>query len=58
MADVLDKVTHWIDAHGVLAQIKRSYHINNLVADIENLRRENLKLRSENKILQQVLGSD
>lgn len=58
MADVFDKVSHWMDAHGVLAQIKRSYHINNLEADIENLRRENSKLRSENEVLQQALKSD
>jgi len=58
MVQVLSKMSNWMEDHGVLAQIKRSYHINNLEADLEKLRRENSQLRCENEHLQQVMKSD
>ncbi len=58
MGQALAKMSSWMEDHGVLAQIKSSYRINNLEADLENLRRENSKLRSENEQLQQALKSE
>lgn len=47
MTQYIDNARNWMDAHGVLAQIKREVHINNLEAELEVLKRENEQLRKQ-----------
>ena len=47
MTHYIENARDWMESHGVLAQIKRSVHINNLHAEIEHLRRENEQLKKQ-----------